>query len=140
APRLPELPQLLDDVDREIRRYGEADADRTARWRDDGRVDADHIAMQVEERPAGIAAIDGSVGLDEIVIGPRLNVAIARRHDADRHAAAESERVADRHDPVADADAVGIPELDLGKFLRRRVDLQDREVGLRVAADQLRLK
>ena len=63
------------------------------------------LAIHVEQRAAGIAAIDGGVGLDEVVVGPGIDVAVARRDDADGDRAAEAERIADRHHPVADADA-----------------------------------
>ena len=55
--------------------------------------------------PARIAAIDGGVGLDVVVVGTGVDVAVARRHDAEGHGAAEAERVADGQRPVADADA-----------------------------------
>jgi len=57
----------------------------------------------------------------------------ARRHDAGRYRAAEAERVADRHHPLAQAQLVGITELD---GLERLVglDLEQREVGLLVRA------
>ena len=38
----------------------------------DRRVDADHLAVHVEQRAAGIAAVDRGVGLDEVVVGPAL--------------------------------------------------------------------
>ena len=48
----------------------------------DRRVDADHLAVHVEQRAAGIAAVDRGVGLDEVVVGPGIDVAVARRDDA----------------------------------------------------------
>src|SRR5205814_9330657 len=86
----------------EVRRDREADADRAARGRIDRRVDADDLAIHVEHRPARIAAIDRRVGLQEIVIGAGLDVALPRRQDAGRYAAAEPERVADRQYPITD--------------------------------------
>ena len=56
-----------------------------------------------------------------------------------RHRAAEPERVADRHHPVADVHVGGAAELDGLQLLVRR-DLQKRDVGLGVLADQLRLE
>ena len=50
--------------------------------------------------------------------------------------AAEAERVADGHDPIADFDAGGRAELHVGERLLRR-DLQQREIGLRIPADDL---
>jgi len=46
-----------------------------------GDVDADHLAVDVEEWPAGIARIDARVGLDEILVLLRaghLDVAVKR--------------------------------------------------------------
>ena len=55
--------------------------------------------------------IDG-VGLDEIVIGAGIDVALAGRDDAGRHRAAEPERVADRDHPIADPHRVRIAPID----------------------------
>jgi hypothetical protein len=86
----------------------EADADRAARGRIDGGVDADHLAAQVEQRPAGIAAVDGGIGLDEIVEWPLADVAASRAHDASGGGAAQPEGVADGQHPVAHIRCVGI--------------------------------
>jgi hypothetical protein len=68
AANLPELPQLGDNRDRDLGGNRETDADRPAGWRHDGRVDADDLAGNVEERSAGIAAIYGRVRLDVVVV------------------------------------------------------------------------
>ena len=138
AAQFAELAELIDDADDRLRGHREADADRAAGRRDDRGVDADHFAVDVEQRTAGIAAVDGGVGLDVVVIGAGVDVAVARRDDAGRHRAAEAERIADRHHPVADAHLVGIAELHRHQRLRR-LELQHREVGLLVDADQLGL-
>src|SRR6185437_7088731 len=104
------LLQLPDDVLHEVRRDREADTYRPARWREDGGIHADDIAVHVEQRATGIAAIDRRVGLDEIVVGTGVDVAIARRHDARRHGRAEAERIADGDHPIADARVIGIAE------------------------------
>ena len=49
----------------EVRGDGEADADRAARLREDHRVDAGEPAVHVDQRAAGVAGIDGGVGLQE---------------------------------------------------------------------------
>ena len=94
--------ELLDDRLRQRRRDREADADRAARRRIDHRVDADHLAGEVEHRPAGIAAVDRRIGLQIVVIGAGMDVARRRRDDPGGDGAAEPERVADRQHPVAD--------------------------------------
>ena len=96
------LLQLLDDVERRPRRNREGDADVAARRAEDRRVDADHLALEVERRAAGVALVHGRVDLDEVV-GARADVAAERRDDAGRHRAAEAERIADGKRPVADA-------------------------------------
>jgi len=63
----PKLPELIDDAGNRLGRYRKAEADRAAGRRNDQRVDADHIALEVEQRTAGIAAIDRRVGLDVVV-------------------------------------------------------------------------
>src|SRR5438477_93052 len=73
--------------------------DRPARRREDRGIDPDHLAFDVECRPAGIADIDRRVDLNEVVIGAFADIAPARRHDARGHRAAQSERIAHRQHP-----------------------------------------
>ena len=127
------------DGDRGLRGNRKADADRAARRRDDRRVDADDLAIEVEQRAAGIAAIDGGVGLDVVVVRTGIDVAVARRDDAGGHRAAEAERIADRDHPFAEPQLVGIAELHgLERLLR--LHPQQREIDLGVAAEDLRLE
>ena len=107
--------------------------------RDDQRVDADHFAVEVEQRAAGIAAVDGGVGLDVVVIGTGVDVAVARRDDAGGDGAAEAERIADRDHPFAEPQLVGIAELHRDQRLGR-LEFQHRQIGLLVDADQLGLE
>src|SRR4051794_10495880 len=133
--------QALGRVDRD----GEADADVAAAASAglDLRVDADHAAGRVEERAAGVAGVDRGVGLDhavdlEAVRG--LDRALRRGHDARRERALEAERVADRDRRVADLHALRLAERERVELARLGVaDLQDREVGGLVAAENLRL-
>src|SRR4029079_12953963 len=94
------------------------------------------LAIEVECRAAGVAAVNGCVDL-HIVVGTRTDVAALRRHDAGRHGAAETERVAHRDHPVTDPRLL-LSELYVGESLRR-LDLEQREVGALIGADQLRL-
>ena len=104
-PAAPDSPNSLSCViDRRhgVGRNGEADADRAAGRRDDGRVHADDLAVHIEQRTAGVAFVDGCIGLQEIIVGAGVDVALLGRDDADGDRAAEAERIADGHDPVAD--------------------------------------
>src|SRR5262249_37679223 len=67
-----EFTQLVNDRQRRLRRNGKADANGAPGRRDDSRVHADHLAVEIEQRSARIAAIDGGVSLDVIVVRPGL--------------------------------------------------------------------
>ena len=84
-----------------VGRHREADA---LRARDDGGVDADHLAGRGDQRAARIAGIERRVGLDHVLDQPadlRAQRAAERRDDAGRHRGVEAERVADRDRDLA---------------------------------------
>ena len=60
--------EALHHVAGEVDGNGEADALVAAAAAEDGGVDADQPAVGVHERAAGVAGIDGGVGLDEILV------------------------------------------------------------------------
>ncbi len=72
-----EVAKLRDHVLGQVGRDREADADRAAGRRVDGGVDADDLAVHVEQRAAGVAPVDGGVGLDEVVVRSLVDVAAA---------------------------------------------------------------
>src|SRR5262249_58768426 len=111
TPRFTELLELIDHRHGGLRRHGKADADRAAGRRNDRRIDADHLAVEVEQRTAGIAAIDGGVGLDVVVVGTGIDVAVARRDDAGAHPNAQTARVADGDGPFAQPQFLGAAKL-----------------------------
>ena len=79
------------------------------------------------------------VGLNEVVVGTRLEVAVAGRDDARGDRAAQAEGVADGDHPVADAGFVGIAPF--GRWQRLAAPhLEDRQVGLVIASDHLGLQ
>ena len=61
------LDKLPRDEHEHVRGDGEADSFVVARIAGDAGVDADHFALQVDQRPAAVAGIDGGVGLQEIL-------------------------------------------------------------------------
>src|SRR6185437_7353424 len=95
----------------------------------------DHFALEVEGRAAGIAAVDRRVDLQEVAIGRAADVAALGGDDALGHRAAESEGIADRHHPVADARR-GVGELDEG-LVGEAVDLEHGQICALVGADDL---
>src|SRR4051794_19237225 len=128
--------QALRGVDRD--READADVAAAAAARLDLRVDADDAAGRVEQRTAGVAGVDRRVGLDDAVdleAVRRLDRALGGRHDARRERALETERVADRDRRIADLDAARAAEGQRPQLALRRRDLQHREVGRLVAAE-----
>src|SRR5580765_3348245 len=128
-----------------VARDGEADADVAglggavgARDARDGAVDADHPALHVQERTAGVAGVDGSVGLDRVDErlsrgAPRGHRPVERRDDPARHGALQTERCADGDQSVADRHLRG--PADRQRLQRHAGDLDDRQVVGQVAAD-----
>src|SRR4029079_9694509 len=91
---------------------GEADARRLrapeVRVQGGERRDADDGAVEIDERPAGVARVDGGARLDRrlerdaVALG---DLAADGGDDALGDARGEAERIADRDREVADADA-----------------------------------
>ena len=104
-------------------------------------VDPDDPAPGVGERAAGVAGVQGRVGLDDVLDEP-ARPSVARRerpakgaHDTGRDAAGEAERVADRDDQLPDPEPVGVTEWCGGQAAGGGTD--HREVGERVPPDDL---
>src|SRR5256886_16549528 len=87
--------QLGVDLPRHVRRNGEADAGAAGH---DRRVDADDLTLHVDERPAGVAGIDGGVGLEEVVERALADLSRLGADDSRRHRGLEPEWRADRDD------------------------------------------
>ena len=118
-----------------VDRGGEADA---LRARDDRRVDADHLAVRIDQRPAGIAGIEGRVGLQHIIDQPaglRAQTAPERAHHAGGDRVLESVRVADGDRELADAHAARRAEHHRGQ--RVAADADDGDVGVGILADEI---
>src|SRR4051794_1942359 len=134
------LLELRQETLRGIDRSGEAEALRAAAA--DGRVDADHLAIDVHERTAGVAEVDGGVSLDEVLEGTggvaEAERASLGRDDADGERVFELERIADGDGPVTLADAVGVAQRNARQRLAG-LDLEEGDVGGRIAADDLRI-
>ena len=129
-----------------VRGDRKADADVAARRRVvaglDLRVDADHVAAPVQQRPARVAVVDRRVGLDDVVDRVAVRCgdrALDRADDPGGNRAVETERVADRDDGVAHLRRVGVAERERRQRARARVDLEDGEVARRIGADDGRL-
>ena len=138
---MPERWILLGDLPRQVDGNGEADIHGNRRI-ENGGVDADDLALEIEERSAGIALVDGGVGLDEILVlgDATTQHAVLGAHDAHGHGLSESQRIADGQHVVAHAHLVRVADLHRPKVGRRMVDLHHRYVGRGVAAHHARLE
>ena len=133
---VPELrQQLLDEVDGD----GEPDADVASASTVDGGVHPHDLAAMVDERAAGIARVDGCVGLDEVVVGAGADTASFGADDPGSDRAVQSERVADGQHSFADLQPVRVSQGRGGQRIAR-VDPHQRDVGLLVRADDLPLE
>ncbi len=108
----------------------------------DGRIDADNLAARVQKRPAGVAGIDGRIGLDDVedVVA---TVGFQRPAEGTDHSRrqrpVEAERVADGDGPLADAYIISGGH---GQRLHRRragIDVQHGQVVAWVYAHHLGL-
>ena len=115
---------------------GDGEADALAR-RDDGGIDADHLALEVDERAAGVAGIDRGVGLDEVLVGGDAHVgAPGGADDPHRHRLVQPEGVADGDGPLADPEGVRIAQAGHAELVVG-LEADEGEVGFRVGPEDL---
>ena len=89
---------------------------------------------RVDERTARVAGVDGGVGLDEVFVVRDADVGASERgHDAQRHGLIELKRIADREYPFGHLQRARITPRNRREAAR--VDLEERQVGRRVDAD-----
>src|SRR5206468_3558536 len=111
--------QLRDDELGGVNGDGEADPDAAAALAFDGRIDPDDFPVDIAERSAGIARIDGRVRLDHIgVEAPaagraeieNLLASVQAADDPDRERAFVAVGAADSDGPMADLDSIGVAQ------------------------------
>ena len=123
-----------------------ANARAGARVALDERVDAHELAVIVDERAAGVARIDGGIGLDHVGIdgvtagGAHGRGAIQRRNDTRGDGLLVAERRADRHNPLTHVELGGVTDLDRGELGGVGVlELNDGEVARGIVSHELSL-
>ena len=109
------LDQLRRDIHGHVDRDREADSFAAAGTAGDRRVDADDLALEVHERAAAVAGIDGRVGLQEVLkadaVVAQFEIAAAfRADDAIGDRMAQAEGAAHRQDEIADVDLVAVAD------------------------------
>src|SRR3989442_1307970 len=117
---------------------GNREADPLPRGQDRG-ADSDHVAVRVQQRPAGVAGVDRRVGLDEVVVAAALGVhrTMQRRDDAHADALVEPERIADGDGRLAEHQ-VRRGAQRRGRELPIDLDLEDGEIPTRIRSDDAR--
>ena len=106
--------------------------------RGDGGVQADHLAVEVDERTAAGAGIDGRVGLQKILDanGPAQAdlAALAGADDAVRDRLVQAKGTAECQDPLADADPVAVAQWG-GRQFAGIVQAQYGNIGFGIGPD-----
>ena len=121
----------------QIHRHRETNAlIATGAGRQNGRIDADQLTAVVHKRAAGIARIDGGIRLDEVFVVFNAHVRPACGAD-DSHGdgLSDSIRIADRQNFIAHLQFRRVADGDCRQV--RGVDLDHRDIGLGVGADDL---
>ncbi len=139
TPRLAEFFQLIDDRNNCRGGSSEADPDRAAARRQDRRIDTDHLARHVEQGSTRIAFVDRRIGLKIIVVGTRLDVAVAGRDDARGDRAAKPKGVADGDHPIAHAHRFAVAEFHRLEWLVR-LHPKHRDIDLFILANHFGLQ
>ena len=129
-----------DDASDHVDGNGEANPHAAAGTRVDRRIDADELAVEIDQRAARIAGIDGGVRLDEEaqVADPDLR-ARERRNDALGHRLADAERIADGDYEISDLERVRVAKLEHREILGPR-EPQHRQIRARITQHDLRLE
>src|SRR5208283_208954 len=128
---------LVIDVADDIAWNGEAQAFITARLRQDERIDADHVTIDIHQRPAAVARIDGSVRLDVDRGTIGIDLPRCRADYSHGNGVLQSQRAAEGEDDLSLFELIGIGELE--RRQASHVNLQYREVVLAVEADEFGL-
>ena len=94
------------------------------------------LSGHVNERAAGVAGVDGGVGLNEgLELAVGNDVAAFGGDDAGGDGFLQSERTADGQDPIADLHAVGVAEFG-GRERMIDVNLNNGQIGFLIHADE----
>src|SRR5208283_3444237 len=127
--------QLVVNLSDRVRRHGEANARIGTGLGQNGGVDSDDFAGHVDERAAGIAGVDGGIGLNEgLELALGNDVAAFGGDDAGGDGFLQAERTADSQHPIANLHAIGVAEFGGGQGVIH-LNLNDGEIGFLIHAD-----
>ena len=104
--------------------------------RHDGRIDAHQFAAGVDQGAAGVARVDGRIGLDEIFECRQAQLSAARgADDAVGDGLRQPQGIADRQHDIPDLQLVGMPEGHDRQVIE--VHFQQRQIRVRIPAHHL---
>mmetsp|Transcript_10629 Transcript_10629/g.21039 ORF Transcript_10629/g.21039 Transcript_10629/m.21039 type:complete len:464 (-) Transcript_10629:106-1497(-) len=139
ALHLPELDQLLDDGLGRVDGDGEGDT-RAGPSAERGSVDADKLAVTVDERPPRVARVDRGVGLDhpvDLAAGGGHDLPVLAADNTGRERRLLPKGVADGHSELSHAKLVRGADRQSLQDPLGRVDLQHGDVLVGVDAGEL---
>ena len=122
--------QLRKQLFYETYRYREADADVGSGPRKNGRIHSDDFAAQINQRSSGISRIDGSVCLNETIVGSGPDPSAFGADDAGGDRVGKTKGTAQRDNPFSHLQPIGITERDDGQIFG--IDLDHCDIGLGV--------
>ena len=134
--------EAIADFTGQIGGDGKADADPDAHGRADHGIHAHDLAVDVDQRAAGIAHVDIGIGLDEILVGQRphvFNLTALGTDVAEGDAVLEVEGSANGDGELTHPDLVGVGELHRNQARDLFAQLNHRQIGLGIPAADLGL-
>jgi hypothetical protein len=135
------LDQVLRNAARGVDRNREADAGSGSAGREDRAVDADYLAVRIEQRAAGISAVDGGIGLNGFVDESGvagLHGAAERADDASGECAGETEGIADSEGALAHDEIARVAQRERREVVALGIDLNQSDVVALIGADEFR--
>src|SRR5262249_7116640 len=100
----------------------------------EGGIDADELAAEINKRSPRISRIDGCIGLNEILVFLNSYIrAVESADDSRCHRLADPIRVADGEDEVANLQLVRIADRQRGQIFR--LDPDDRNIRTGIRSD-----
>ena len=136
------MTQISDNAAHNVHRNRKADSLREAvvfSLAENRRINAYHLALHVDERPAAVARINRGVSLQKIIIRPADDAAF-RADNSGGDGLAESVGIADRNYPLAHANRVGIARRDDRQFSLAGFNLNQRNIGFDIAPNHVGVK
>src|SRR5579885_286415 len=135
APHASQGDQVIENGLGGVDRDGKANAGVLADIGEDHGIDADHFTVPVHERAAGVAGVDGRVGLDRFVDGCAVGLFHRANgtDDAASHGSCQAEGIADGIDLLPDLKVLRVAQH--GGSQVGSIDLDDCQIMRRIAAD-----